>query len=107
MESVTHHTVSSAQQTPKGRCRRDFVNGAWAMTPMLVGYVSFGLVVGAALSRSQEPWAAWAGTDLIYGGSAHLTLIELLRTGSGLWAAAGAALLINARLLVSKNEVKK
>jgi predicted branched-subunit amino acid permease len=70
------------------------------MAPITVGYLPFGLLVGAAVARSTDPLAAWAGTDLIYGGSAHLTLIELLRTGSGLWAAAGAALLINARLLV-------
>lgn len=67
---------------------------------MTFGYLPFGLLLGAAIGRSTEPWAAWSGTELMYGGSAHLTLIEMLRTGSGWWAAVGAALLINARLLV-------
>ena len=67
---------------------------------MTLGYLRFGLLLGAAIRRSAEPWAAWSGAELMYGGSAHLTLIEMLRTGSGWWAAVGAALLINARLLV-------
>ncbi len=60
----------------------------------------FGVLLGVANSHSRESWTAWAGTDLIFGGSAHLTLIEMLRTGSGLLTAGGVALLINARLLV-------
>ena len=70
------------------------------MAPMMPGYLSFGFVLGAAISRSPNPWAGWAGADLIYGGSAQLTLLEMMHTGSGGLAAAGAALLINARLLV-------
>lgn len=80
--------------------RSEFASGAKAMTPVMLGYLPFGLLLGAAVGRSAEPWAAWSGTELMYGGSAHLTLIEMLRTGSGWWAAVGAALLINARLLV-------
>jgi len=79
---------------------REIAGGAVAMTPVMLGYLPFGLLLGAAIARGTEPWAAWSGTELIYGGSAHLTLIEMLRTGSGWWAAVGAALLINTRLLV-------
>jgi predicted branched-subunit amino acid permease len=80
--------------------RREMVRGAMEMSPITLGYLPFGLLLGAAVARSAQPWAAWSATDLIYGGSAHLTVIEMLRTGSGLWAAAGAALLVNVRLLV-------
>ena len=80
--------------------RREAVRGAIAMTPITVGYLPFGLLLGAAVARSAEPLAAWSGTGLIFGGSAHLTVIQMLRTGSGAWAAAGAALLVNVRLLV-------
>ncbi len=66
----------------------------------MVGYLPFGLLPDAAIARSTEVWAAWSGTVPIYGGSAHLTLVEMLRSGAGLWAAVGAALLINARLSV-------
>jgi predicted branched-subunit amino acid permease len=75
-------------------------SGARAMAPMMLSYLPFGLLLGTAVARCANPWAAWSGTGLIYGGSSHLTLIEMLRTGSGVWAAVGAALLINARLLV-------
>jgi predicted branched-subunit amino acid permease len=80
--------------------RRELIRGAQEMAPLMVGYVPFGLLLGAAIARSAEVWAAWSGTVPIYGGSAQLTLVEMLRSGAGLWAAVGAALLINARLLV-------
>ncbi len=79
--------------------RRELRKGLWAMAPITVGYLPFGLLVGAAVARSTDPLAAWAGTDLIYGGSAQLTVVELLRTGSAA-AAVLAGLLINLRLLV-------
>ncbi len=70
------------------------------MLPLVVGYIPFGLLLGAAMARSSDPWAAWVGTPVIYGGSAHLTVIELLHSGSGVLVAAGAAILVNVRLLV-------
>jgi predicted branched-subunit amino acid permease len=80
--------------------RRERVRGAAAMLPLTVGYVPFGLLLGAAAARSSDPLAAWVGTPVIYGGSAHLTVIELLQSGSGVLMAAGAAILVNVRLLV-------
>ena len=69
------------------------------MLPLAVGYAPFGVLVGAAVARSSDWVAAWTGTLTIYGGSAQLTLLELLAGGAA-WSAAGAAVLINARLLV-------
>lgn len=74
--------------------------GAVAMTPLVVGYAPFALIVGVAVARSSDWVAAWTGTLTIYGGSAQLTLLELLAGGAAAWAAAGAAALINVRLLV-------
>lgn len=96
----TNDAVPPARVTRGTGARGEFASGARAMTPVTLGYLPFGLLLGTAIGRSAEPWAAWSGTELLYGGSAHLTLIEMLRTGSGWWAAVGAALLINARLLV-------
>lgn len=70
------------------------------MLPLIIGYVPFGLLVGVAVSRSADVFAAWTGTVTIYGGSAQLTLLELLGSGASAWAAAGAALTIHARLVV-------
>jgi|GEM_PF-3284665 len=96
-DAVPPMQTRAVRDTGRGRNR---ARGAVAMTPVMLGYLPFGLLLGAAIARGTEPWAAWSGTELIYGGSAHLTLIEMLRTGSGWWAAVGAALLINTRLLV-------
>ena len=72
--------------------------GARAMAPMLVAYVPFGLVVGAAVAASANPVAAWLGTSTIYGGAAHLAVLDVLAGGAGWVAAAAVGLLVNARL---------
>lgn len=70
------------------------------MLPLLLGYLPFALLIGVAAGGSANPVAAWAGALLIFGGSAHLSVIEALGHGSGVAAAVGTGLLINARLTV-------
>jgi predicted branched-subunit amino acid permease len=70
------------------------------MLPLLVGYLPFALTIGVAAGMSSDRLAAWAGALLIFGGSAHLSVIELVGHGSGVVAAAGTGLLINSRLMV-------
>lgn len=72
--------------------------GVRAMAPMLVAYVPFGLLVGAAVAASANPLAAWLATWTIYGGAAHLAVLDVLGHGSGWMAAAAVGLLVNARL---------
>ncbi len=66
----------------------------------MAGLAPFGLAVGAAVSASSEPVAAWAGTVLIYSGSAQLGLLQMLDEGTPVGAAVLVAALINARLVV-------
>jgi predicted branched-subunit amino acid permease len=70
------------------------------MLPLVVGYIPFGLLVGVAVARSTDWLAAWTGTMILYGGSAQLTLLQLLAGGAAAWTAAAAAVLVNARLIV-------
>ena len=70
------------------------------MAPLLLGYLPFALLIGLAAGRSENPLAAWAGSLLIFAGSAHLSVIELVDGGSGLAAVVCTALLINARLTI-------
>ncbi len=99
--STPNDDAAAPRQVTDDRGRRhELIRGARDMAPLMVGYLPFGLLLGAAVAGSTEVWAAWSGTVPIYGGSAQLTLVEMLRSGAGLWAAVGAALLINARLLV-------
>lgn len=72
--------------------------GVRAMAPMVVVYVPFALLVGSAAASSANPMAAWLATWTIYGGAAHLAVLEVLAHGSGWVAAAVVGLLVNARL---------
>ena len=72
--------------------------GASAMLPMLLAYLPFGLLVGAAVAASDNPVAAYLATWTIYGGAAHLAVLDVLGHGSGWAAAAVVGLLVNVRL---------
>lgn len=72
--------------------------GAAAMLPMLLAYLPFGLLVGAAVAASDNPLAAYLATWTIYGGAAHLAVLDVLGQGSGWAAAAVVGLLVNVRL---------
>lgn len=78
--------------------------GALAMVPLALGYLPFAFVIGTAAGHSSDPLAAWAGSLLVFAGSAHLVVVETVTaggaTGGIAWSAIGAAILINARLLV-------
>jgi predicted branched-subunit amino acid permease len=82
--------------TVRGEVRR----GAWEMAPLAIGYAPFGLMVGAAISRSPDPAAGWSGTLTIYGGSAHLAVLDLLSGGAPAALVVATGALVNARLLV-------
>jgi predicted branched-subunit amino acid permease len=69
------------------------------MTALLVGFAPFGLVVGMAAGASDARLATWAGTWLIYSGSAHLAVIRGVTDGDGLLVVVLTGLLVNARLL--------
>jgi predicted branched-subunit amino acid permease len=73
--------------------------GALAMLPMLTGFVPFALVIGATAAEHGDPVAGWAGSWLIFGGSAQLAAIRTLEQ-AGPAAAILTGLLIHARLVV-------
>jgi predicted branched-subunit amino acid permease len=70
------------------------------MLTLVVGYLPFALLIGVSAGASTDPLAAWAGSLLIFGGSAHLSVIELMGRGSGVAVAVCTGLLVNARLTV-------
>jgi predicted branched-subunit amino acid permease len=88
-----------AAPAPPALARRGARQGMAAMAPIAVGYVPFALVVGAAVAEHGAGLAGWAGSWLIFGGSAHLTAIQMLDT-SGAAVAIVSAVLVNARLVV-------
>jgi predicted branched-subunit amino acid permease len=85
---------------PSAVLRQEWRRGARDMAPFALGYVPFGLLVGAAVGRSPEPAAGWAGTWTIYGGSAHLAVLDLVARDATPALVVAAGVLINLRLLV-------
>jgi predicted branched-subunit amino acid permease len=69
------------------------------MLPLLVGYVPFALVIGSTAADHGVGFAGWAGSWLIFGGSAQLAAIRTFDE-AGAVAAILTALLIHARLVV-------
>jgi predicted branched-subunit amino acid permease len=79
----------------------DFAEGARAMAPLVIAIVPFGVAIGAAAAAAHLPtMIGLSGSVLLLGGSAQLTLIRLMDTGSGAALAVLTALLINSRLLI-------
>jgi predicted branched-subunit amino acid permease len=72
--------------------------GARAMAPLIAAYAPFAFLVGSAVAASDDPLAAWLATWFIYGGAAHIAVLDLLADGSGWVTAAVAGVLVNARL---------
>ncbi len=93
-------TTAAATIEPSADLRQEWRRGARDMAPFALGYVPFGLLVGAAVGRSPEPAAGWAGTWTIYGGSAHLAVLDLLARDATPALVVAAGVLINLRLLV-------
>ena len=77
---------------------RQRLDGVRAMAPMLLALIPFAVVVGTAVEQSDNRLAAWLGTSTIYGGAAHLAVLDLLSGGAGCVSAAVVGLLINVRL---------
>ena len=68
--------------------------------PVFIPAIPFGVVVGLAVTESAVPaGVAYLGSVLMFAGAAHLVLITLAGKAS-LWAAATAALIVNARHLM-------
>lgn len=84
-----------------GRPTRPFVEGAKAVTPMVVGIAPFGLAIGAAAAASSVSTpAALASAPLILAGAAQLTAIQMLDAGVAPLVIILSALMINARILL-------
>jgi predicted branched-subunit amino acid permease len=93
---AVHEIFRPGPQTRAPSTGADLHAGVVAALPL----VPFALVVGAAVSASADPVAAWAGTLLIYSGSAQLGLLQQLHEGTPVWTAIFVAALINVRLVV-------
>ncbi|MET0740082.1 MAG: AzlC family ABC transporter permease [Candidatus Nanopelagicales bacterium] len=82
------------------RARDEALRGARQMAPLALSYAPFGVVIGAAGSASDAPFSTLVAGVAVYGGSAQLTLTQMLNEGATLWLVVVSAALINLRLAV-------
>lgn len=104
MSITTHQNLREPLDEPAtdqaAAVRTELLRGARDMAPLALGYAPFALLLGAAIGSSPDPAAGWAGTWTIYGGSAHLTVVDLLSDHAAPALAIAGGVLINLRLLV-------
>jgi predicted branched-subunit amino acid permease len=86
------------EPAPVASSRADAWAGVRAMLPIALAYAPLGLLVGGHVAASSDPWAAWLGTFLIFGGAAQLAVLDVLSHDSGWLAATIVGLLVNLRL---------
>lgn len=79
--------------------RSPAADGVAGMLPLVVAYAPFAAVIGATVADRGDALAGWAGSWLVYGGSAHLAAMRALDDG-GVVVAILTGLLVHARLLV-------
>jgi predicted branched-subunit amino acid permease len=102
LEKVGHMSTALAHDasgTAAAEVRDELRRGSMNALGLLVGFAPFALVIGAATAAHPDPAAGWGATWAVYGGSAHLALLDLTRDG-GLVVAVVTAAVINARLVI-------
>jgi predicted branched-subunit amino acid permease len=80
--------------TPRDR----FIEGAKAVSPILLGVVPFGLIVGVTVAGTPiNNWVGWATSWVIFAGAAQIAAIDLINSGAVAWVAIATPLVINLR----------
>lgn len=78
--------------------RQRFLEGAKVVSPILLGAVPFGLIVGVTVAGTEiNNWVGWASSWVIFAGAAQIALIELLNSGALAAVAIATPLVINLR----------
>jgi len=92
------YNTTRARARPLPARWNDVLDGAGAVLPAVLAFAPLALMVGAAISASDNRLAALLSTWTIHGGAAQLVTLDVLAEGSGWIAAAMAGLLIQIRL---------
>lgn len=80
---------------------KEFINGAKATIPMIIGAIPFGIIFGTlAESSGLSIWGAMAMSLFVYAGSSQFIAVGLLATGAGPVIIIGTTLVVNMRHLL-------
>lgn len=78
--------------------RQRFIEGSKTISPILLGAVPFGLVIGVSVAATPiDNWVGWATSILIFAGAAQVAVIELLNDNALAAVAIATPLVINLR----------
>lgn len=94
---------SAGREMPSHNENRNtgFVDGARAVSPLLLAVVPFGLVFGVTAAASVVGGGLGIATSfIIFGGAAQLVTVQLLDAGSSLFVVIVTALVVNVRHLM-------
>ena len=85
----------------RNRRRAAMREGFMAVLPILVATLTWGMVTGVAMVKSGlTENAALAMTLLVFAGSAQLSSLPLIATGSPIWLIFLAGLVVNLRFII-------
>ena len=78
--------------------RQRFIEGSKAVSPILLGAVPFGLVIGVSVAATPvDNWVGWATSIIVFAGAAQIAVIELIGTNALAGVAIATPLIINLR----------
>ena len=78
--------------------RQRFIEGSKAVSPILLGAVPFGLVIGVSVAATPiNNWVGWATSIVVFAGAAQVAVIELIGTDALAVVAIATPLIINLR----------
>ncbi len=81
--------------------RSEFVSGAKALLPILLGVIPFGLISGIAVTQTHiPPSSGFVMSLLIFSGAALIVALQLIATGAPALVVFFSALLVNLRFMI-------
>lgn len=87
-------TITNPAPTGTSPVRRAMAD----VTPIVLGYLPFGLILGTTIARSPlHDAVGWASSPLMFAGASQLAAIELIDSGAGAVIVVATALVINLR----------
>lgn len=78
--------------------RQRFIEGSKAVSPILLGAIPFGLVIGVSVAATPiDNWLGWATSWIIFAGAAQVAVIDLINDNALAAVAIATPLIINLR----------
>lgn len=78
--------------------RERFIEGSKTVSPILLGAVPFGLVIGVSVAATPiDNWVGWSTSIIVFAGAAQVAVIDLIGSNAIAAVAVATPLIINLR----------